>query len=91
MLVLPQRLRCVAAIASPVASSRDSTRPRVQDIPERLLIKLNSRSNENTPFANPAEVYDALAWLATAHCDGNDNRIGEACSGWICKTNQREE
>ena len=58
---------------------------------DRLLIKLNSRSNENTPFANPAEVYDALAWLATAHCDGNDHRIGEACSGWTCKTSQREE
>ena len=59
--------------------------------PDRLLIKLNSRSNENTPFTNPAEVYDALAWLATAHCDGNDDRIGEACSGWTCKTSQREE
>ncbi len=58
---------------------------------DRLLIKLNSRSNENTPFANPAEVYDALAWLATAHRDGNDHRIGEACSGWTCKTSQREE
>ena len=59
--------------------------------PDRLLIKLNSRSNENTPFANPAEVYDALAWLATAHCDGNDDRVGEACSGWTCKTSQREK
>ena len=58
---------------------------------DRLLIKLNSRSNENTPSTNPAEVYDALAWLATAHCDGNDNRIGEACSGWTYKTSQREE
>ena len=58
---------------------------------DRLLIKLNSRSNENTPFAHPAEVYDALAWLATAHCDGNDHRIGEACSGWTYKTSQREE
>ena len=58
---------------------------------DRLLIKLNSRSNENTPFTNPAEVYDALAWLATAHCDGNDHRIGEACSGWTYKTSQREE
>ena len=59
--------------------------------PDRLLIKLNSRSNENTPFTNPAEVYDALAWLATAHCDANDKRIGEACSGWTYKANQREE
>ena len=58
---------------------------------DRLLIKLNSRSNENTPFAHPAEVYDALAWLVTAHCDGNDHRIGEACSGWTYKTSQREE
>ena len=59
--------------------------------PDRLLIKLNSRSNENTPFTNPAEVYDALAWLATAHCDANDNRIGETCTGWTYKTSQREE
>ena len=58
--------------------------------PDRLLIKLNSRSNENTPFTNPAEVYDALAWLATAHCDANDNRIGETCTGWTYKTSQRE-
>ena len=59
--------------------------------PDRLLIKLNSRSNENTPFTNPAEVYDALAWLATAHCDANDKRIGEACSGWTYKASQRED
>ena len=58
---------------------------------DRLLIKLNSRSNENTPFAHPAEVYDALAWLATAHDDGNDHRMAEACSGWTYKTSQREE
>ncbi len=59
--------------------------------PDRLLIKLNSRSNENTPFTNPAEVYDALAWLATAQCDANDKRIGEACSGWTYKASQRED
>ena len=35
--------------------------------PGRLLVKLNSRSNEDTPFENPAEVLDALAWLATAY------------------------
>jgi len=58
---------------------------------DRLLIKLNSRSNENTPFPHPAEVYDALAWLATAHDDGNDHRMAEACSGWTYKTSQREE
>ena len=58
---------------------------------DRLLIKLNSRSNENTPFTNPAEVYDALAWLATVHCDAKDKRIGEACSGWTYKASQREE
>ena len=38
--------------------------------PGRLLIKLNSRSNEDTPFVNPTEVFDALAWLATAHRNG---------------------
>ena len=59
--------------------------------PDRLLIKLNSRSNEDTAFAKPAEVYDALAWLATAQGDSNDQGIGKACSGWSYKTNQVEE
>ena len=75
---------CIDSVGEAVALAREA-------FGDRLLIKLNSRSNENTPFTNPAEVYDALAWLATAHCDGNENRIGEACSGWTYKTNQREE
>ena len=75
---------CIDSVGEAVALAREA-------FADRLLIKLNSRSNENTPFANPAEVYDALAWLATAHCDGNEHRIGEACSGWTCKTGQREE
>ena len=39
--------------------------------PGRLLIKVNSRSNEETPFVNPTEVFDALAWLAKAHRNGS--------------------
>ena len=54
---------------------------------DRLLIKLNSRSNENTPFANPAQVYDALAWLATAHCDGTLQH--RACVGAFPATGLR--
>ncbi len=59
--------------------------------PDRLLIKLNSRSDEDTPFARPGEVYDVLAWLATTYRDASGTRIGEACSGWSLKTNQVEE
>ena len=74
----------IDSVGAAVALAREA-------FPDRLLIKFNSRSNENTPFTNPAEVYDALAWLATAHCDANDKRIGEACSGWTYKASQREE
>ena len=74
-----------------IDSVRDAIALAREAFPDRLLIKLNSRSNEDTPFARPAEVYDALAWLATAHRSESDWRIGETCSGWSCKTDQVEE
>ena len=67
------------AAAEPVGSVREAIAQARAMFPDRLLIKLNSRSNEDTPFANPAEVFDALAWLATAYRNGPTDRIGGTC------------
>ncbi len=72
----------------PVASVREAIAQAREMFPDRLLIKLNSRSNEDTPFVHPAEVLDALAWLATAYRNGPTDRIGETCPGWFYKSNQ---
>ena len=74
--------------AEPVGSVREAIALARRMFPDRLLIKLNSRSNEETPFVNPAEVFDALAWLATAYRQGPTDRIGETCPGWFYKSNQ---
>ena len=76
------------AAAEPVGSVREAIAQARGMFPDRLLIKLNSRSNEDTPFVNPAEVLDALAWLATAYRNGQADRIGETCPGWFYKSNQ---
>ena len=52
--------------AEPVRSVREAIAQAREMFPDRLLVKLNSRSNEDTPFVNPPEVLDALVWLATA-------------------------
>ena len=74
--------------AKPVGSVREAIAQARKMFPDRLLIKLNSRSNEDTPFANPAEVLDALAWLATAYRNGPVDSIGESCPGWFYRSNQ---
>ena len=74
--------------AEPVGSVREAIAQAREMFPDRLLIKLNSRSNEDTPFVNPTEVLDALAWLATAYRNGPADRIGETCPGWFYKSNQ---
>ena len=74
--------------AKPVGSVREAIAQARKMFPDRLLIKLNSRSNEDTPFVNPAEVLDALAWLATAYRNGPVDSIGESCPGWFYRSNQ---
>ena len=61
-----------------------------ETFPDTLLIKLNSKSNQDTPFESPGEVFDVLAWLATAYRKGPPELIGEACPGWFYKPNQSE-
>ena len=42
------------------------------------------------PYARPAEVFDALAWLATCYRHRDAPEIGRACSGWFHKPDQSE-
>ena len=65
----------------------------------RLLVNPNSKSEvEGNPFEKPAEVWDALEWLATTYYDSRageasvpdfDQSIREAC-GWWYKSDQHE-
>ena len=66
--------------------------------PDRLLIALNSRSQEDTPYKRPREVFDALEWLANVYHDLRtnppgadpeyDRRLKEACNGWFYSPKQ---
>ena len=67
--------------------------------PGRLRLALNSKSNRNSPFQKPEEVFDALAWLATEYhrrrsnpgdAPNFDKLIKEACPGWSYKPKQTE-
>ena len=67
--------------------------------PNSLRLALNSKSNKNTPFQKPEEVFDALAWLATEYhrrrsnpgdAPNFDKLIKEACPGWSYKPKQTE-
>ena len=71
-----------------IRSVREAIAKAREMFPERLLIKLNSRSNEDTPFENPAEVFDVLAWLATAYRNVPHDQIAENCPGWSYKAGQ---
>ena len=70
-----------------------------KSFPGRIRLALNSKSNSNTPFQKPDEVFDALAWLATEYhrlrtnpgdAPNFDKLIKEACPGWSYKPKQTE-
>lgn len=73
-----------------VDSVREAIALARKTFPERLLIKLNSKSSEDTPFESPSEVFEVLAWLATAYRNAPPEQLGEACPGWFYKPNQSE-
>ena len=58
--------------------------------PDVLAVALNGKSDPAVPFAKPAEVFDALAWLATAYRRRGAPGIGESCPGWFHKPDQSE-
>ena len=65
-------------------------RARRQFEGEGLLFYLNGASNVDTEFERPAEVFDALEWLATTYRTGKMNggmadpehSLKSVCSGW---------
>ena len=70
-----------------------------RSFPDRLRIALNSKSNSDTPFQKPDEVFEALGWLATEYhrlrtnpgdAPNFDKLIKAACPGWSYKPKQTE-
>ena len=69
--------------------------------PDQLVVALNSKSDVETPFQRPEEVYDVLAWLGTEYHRARTRQLGrdpqfdkllkEACSGWFYKPKQTDE
>ncbi len=57
---------------------------------DELLISLNSKSSTRIPFQRPQEVFDALAWLATAYRRDPEARIADACPGWFFRRKQSD-
>ena len=74
----------------------DLARARYSD---RLVIRLNKKSDQDYNYSRPKEVWDALEWLATTY---HDSQTGEAqiidlnesirntCGGWEYKSNQTD-
>lgn len=82
-----------------LAKVDDAVELAAKSFPDRLRIALNSKSNSNTPFQKPDEVFDALAWLATEYhrrrsnpgdAPNFDKLIKESCPGWSYKPKQTE-
>ena len=70
-----------------------------RSFPDQLVFALNSKSDKNSQFQKPNEVFDALAWLATVYRERRvrpggtphfDKLLKEACSGWSYKPGQTE-
>ncbi len=73
-----------------VDSVREAIVLAQETFPDRLLVKLNSKSDQDTSFESPGEVFDVLAWLATAYGEAPPDLIAEACPGWFYKPSQSE-
>ena len=82
-----------------VANVKDALTLAEKTFPDQLRLVLNSKSNKNSPFQRPEEVFDALAWLATEYhrqrsnpgdAPNFDMLIKEACPGWSYKSKQTE-
>lgn len=90
---LPHQTGDVAEDSHPrVDSVRDAIVEAENNFPDQLVVALNSRSKEDTPFQRPSEVYSVLAWLATdyRHMRSNpagsdpdfDKMLKKVCTGW---------
>ncbi len=83
----------------PLRSVSDALALAEKTFPDQLLFALNSKSDRNTPFRKPDEVFDVLAWLSTEYhrlraepgANPDFNRlVKEACPGWSYSPGQAE-
>ena len=82
-----------------IKNVRDAVRYAEELFPDRLLVKLNSKSEvRNNPFENVNAVWGALQWLATTYRDSKsgvsrvtnfDQSVKEVC-GWRYMSGQHE-
>ena len=73
-----------------IDSVADALELAARSFPDALAISLNAKSDPDVPFAKSAEVFDALAWLATAYRRRGAPAIGESCPGWFHKPDQSQ-
>ena len=76
--------------AMEIAGVADALELAARSFPDALAISLNAKSDPDVPFAKPGEVFDALAWLATAYRRRGAPGIGESCPGWFHKPDQSQ-
>ena len=86
----------IPAEVETVRRAVDLARTRYRD---RLVFRLNKKSDQDYNYSRPKEVWDALEWLATTY---HDSQTGEAqiidlnesirntCGGWEYKSNQTD-
>lgn len=84
---------------SELESVTDALELAERTFPDQLLLALNSKSDKNSPFRKPDEVFAALKWLATEYHSLKANPGGspdfnmllkQSCSGWSYKPGQTE-
>ena len=63
-------------------------RPSAADVLRPAAHQAQLALERGHALRDPTEVFDALAWLATAYRNGPTDRIGETCPGWFYKSNQ---
>ena len=84
-----------------IADVEDAVERARRAFPNELVVALNSKSDVETPFKRPDEVYSVLAWLSTEYHRARTREVGrdpqfdkllkEACSGWFYKAKQTDE
>lgn len=85
------KMRSVEDDAAPeVANVKDAVALAKRAFPNELLVSLNGKSDLSIPFSKPAEVFDALVWLATCYRRQGASPIGESCPGWFHKPDQTD-
>ena len=84
---------------APLLNVSDALALAERTFPDQLTFALNSKSDRNTPFRKPEEVFEVLAWLSTEYhrlrtnpgASPDFNRLlKEACPGWSYSPGQAE-